>query len=246
MRWRQRGLSIIELMVALLLSSFLILVVTQLYLDNKRHYLFQQGQVGNGDNGRTALLLLDQQLARAGFRANPVNQSTLAGAFASRGAGDGCPAFDQAQTVVMTTDNNGICLRYRGATNGADLDCLGNPIAAAVNGTEIVTRISYVADPDQVPGQGYLTCSAQGQSAQTIISGLSDFVWFQLPTAAQNSQAVRYAALFSSRASLTDGIANTAMAGNWKTLTGRDVTAAAQTRVLQIVQGSVTLRNLMP
>ncbi len=41
---RQSGLSMIELLVALAISSFLILGITQIYLDNKRNYLFQQGQ----------------------------------------------------------------------------------------------------------------------------------------------------------------------------------------------------------
>ncbi|OVZ72666.1 hypothetical protein CDO43_01055, partial [Pseudomonas aeruginosa] len=38
---RQSGLSMIELLVALAISSFLILGITQIYLDNKRNYLFQ-------------------------------------------------------------------------------------------------------------------------------------------------------------------------------------------------------------
>ncbi len=35
---RQSGLSMIELPVALAISSFLILGITQIYLDNKRNY----------------------------------------------------------------------------------------------------------------------------------------------------------------------------------------------------------------
>lgn len=245
MRARQAGLSIIELMVALTLSTFLILAVTQLYLNNKRHALFQEGQVSNEENGRTALLLLDQQLARAGFRANPVNQTTLAQAFAARAAGDGCPAMNPGQAVALTSDKTGLCFRYRGEVKGTDSDCLGNPIAAAgFNGTEVLTRISYVADPNGVPGRGSLQCSAQGKPAQVLVAGLADFVWFTPPSPAAQSQAIRYAALFSSRVA-TDGLAN-AMATNWQTLTGREAPEGASSQVLQIVQGSVTLRNLMP
>ena len=65
---RQSGLSMIELLVALAISSFLILGITQIYLDNKRNYLFQQGQAGNQENGRFAMMFLDQQLAKVGFR----------------------------------------------------------------------------------------------------------------------------------------------------------------------------------
>ncbi|OAN30417.1 PilW family protein [Pseudomonas oryzihabitans] len=243
----QRGLSIVELMVALTLSTFLILAVTQLYLNNKRHALFQEGQVSNEENGRTALLLLDQQLARAGFRANPTLHTTLETAFAARPAANGCPAMSRGQAITLTDDKTGVCLRYQGETRGRDSDCLGNPIAEATNGngTEVLTRISYVADPVGAVGRGNLQCSAQGQPAQVIVAGLADFVWFKLPTPSQASQAVRYAALFSSRAVPTEGMAN-AMAANWKPLTGREPPAGASTQVLQIVQGSVTLRNLMP
>lgn len=243
----QRGLSIVELMVALTLSTFLILAVTQLYLNNKRHALFQEGQISNEENGRTALLLLDQQLARAGFRANPTLHTTLETAFAARPAANGCPAMSRGQAITLTDDKTGVCLRYQGETRGRDSDCLGNPIAEATNGngTEVLTRISYVADPVGAVGRGNLQCSAQGQPAQVIVAGLADFVWFKLPTPSQASQAVRYAALFSSRAVPTEGMAN-AMAANWKPLTGREPPAGASTQVLQIVQGSVTLRNLMP
>ncbi len=245
MKATQRGLSIIELMVALTLSTFLILAVTQLYLNNKRHALFQEGQVSNEENGRTALLLLDQQLARAGFRANPVNQTTLELAFPLHAAGDGCVEMSPGQVVALTSDKTGLCFRYRGEVKGTDTDCLGNPIAAAVNGTEVLTRISYVADPNGAVGQGSLQCSAQGKPAQVIAAGLADFVWFKPPAAGQGSQAIRYAALFSSRAVATEGMAN-GMAANWKTLTGREPPDGASGQVLQIVQGSVTLRNLMP
>ncbi|MEN1592952.1 prepilin-type N-terminal cleavage/methylation domain-containing protein, partial [Pseudomonas aeruginosa] len=38
----QKGLSMVELLVALAISSFLILGISQIYIDNKRNYLFQQ------------------------------------------------------------------------------------------------------------------------------------------------------------------------------------------------------------
>jgi len=48
----QRGLSMIELLVALAISSFLLLGMSQIYLDNKRTQLFQQNQTGNQENSR--------------------------------------------------------------------------------------------------------------------------------------------------------------------------------------------------
>ena len=57
---RQRGLSLIELMVALLLSSFLIIGVTQIFITNKQNYTFQQNQIGNQENSRFSITVLQQ------------------------------------------------------------------------------------------------------------------------------------------------------------------------------------------
>lgn len=44
MKHNQLGISMIELLVAMLISSFLIIGVTQVYLDNRSNTLFQQNQ----------------------------------------------------------------------------------------------------------------------------------------------------------------------------------------------------------
>ena len=41
---RQNGLSMIELLISLAISSFLILGITQVYIDNKRNQVFQLAQ----------------------------------------------------------------------------------------------------------------------------------------------------------------------------------------------------------
>ena len=67
----QAGLSLVELMVALAISSVLILGITQIYIDNKRSYAFQQNQAENQEASRYTLLLLQQELAKAGYRRRP-------------------------------------------------------------------------------------------------------------------------------------------------------------------------------
>lgn len=64
-RFRQRGLSMIELLVALAISSFLILGITQVYIDNKRNYVFQQSQAGNLENSRFAVLMIDDLISKS-------------------------------------------------------------------------------------------------------------------------------------------------------------------------------------
>lgn len=67
----QLGLSMVELLIALAISSFLILGITQVYIDNKRNYVFQQNQAGNAENSRFAALIINDYLGKAGYRRTP-------------------------------------------------------------------------------------------------------------------------------------------------------------------------------
>ncbi|MDF3931616.1 PilW family protein [Pseudomonas citronellolis] len=245
---RQRGLSLVELMVALVIGSLLILGATQLYLNNKAHFRFQQGQLVNQENGRYAFLLLDQQLARTGYRYLP--QDSLESAFPSLGSSNGCPAFSAGQTFQLTSDGNGICLRYQGASDETtqssgstgvrdQYDCQGNFIP---RGASILTRISYVAG--STPDTGSLTCSAQGATAQTLITGLAGFVFFPLPAKTEATLSASYAALLASGAVNRGGMASD-VASRWKTFTGKTLSEDTS-YAYQIAQGSVMFRNLMP
>ncbi|MDO9625828.1 MAG: PilW family protein [Pseudomonas sp.] len=121
---RQHGISIIELLVALLISSFLILGITQVYLDNKQSYLFQQGQANNIENGRFAILLLEQEFAKTGYRRRPDEEP--ANAFPSVTI-PGCGTFNPGQVVRRVNDTK-FCLRYQPAFSNART-CEGNTIA---------------------------------------------------------------------------------------------------------------------
>lgn len=121
---RQYGLSMIELLIALAISSFLILGITQVYIDNQRHYLFQQSQSGNLDSGRFAALLIDQYLGKAGYRRTPSSIQELA--FPQREASGGCMAFSAGASVtaLSASEGTGFCLRYQPQMSG-ELDCQG-------------------------------------------------------------------------------------------------------------------------
>ncbi len=125
---RQSGLSMIELLVALAISSFLILGITQIYLDNKRNYLFQQGQAGNQENGRFAMMFLDQQLAKVGFRRRADDPNEFA--FPAQQKTAYCEAFKAGSTLVpavVKAGQSGFCYRYQPAP-GEAYDCEGNSI----------------------------------------------------------------------------------------------------------------------
>ncbi len=63
---RQRGFSIVEILLAMALSLILTLVVSQIYLGSKQTYLLQEAQSRLQENGRFALQILAKDIRRAG------------------------------------------------------------------------------------------------------------------------------------------------------------------------------------
>lgn len=121
---REAGLSLVELMIALAISSFLILGITQVYIDNQRHYLFQQSQSGNLDSGRFASLLFEQYLSKAGYRRDP--SIFLDTAFPQRPADADCLEFKEGATItgIAAANTTGFCVRYQPQAS-KELDCQG-------------------------------------------------------------------------------------------------------------------------
>ncbi len=121
---RQRGLSMVELLVVLLIGSFLIIGITQVYLDNKRSYAFQQSQANNLDNGRFATLMLNHYLGKAGYRRDPSQLVEIA--FPAKTAEDDCQDFKAGHAVTgfATDKGTGFCIRYQPQVSG-ELDCQG-------------------------------------------------------------------------------------------------------------------------
>src|SRR5690554_4811646 len=75
---QQAGLSLVELMIALVIGSFLILGATQLYLSSKQNQLFASSSAENLDGARYSTMVLDEQLGKAGFRRAPDQNITTA------------------------------------------------------------------------------------------------------------------------------------------------------------------------
>jgi len=180
----QRGLSMIELLVALAISSFLLLGISQIYLDNKRTQLFQQNQTGNQENSRFAALILNEYLGKAGYRRAP--DQLIEEAFPAKSY-PGCKEFGKGSAVSVTTDGHGICLRYQPVVSG-ELDCHGNASPAFTDTTAfkppptsslIVLAIKYVPGTDsKALNSGTLECSnvtVANPSYVELIAGVADF-----------------------------------------------------------------------
>lgn len=186
----QAGLSLVELMVALAISSFLILGVTQIYIDNKRSYLFQQNQSESIEGSRYILMLLQQELSKVGYRRRPDEQPEVA--FPAATDLVGCGAFAPGETIKRTAVGS-VCIRYQ-PRDHLDRSCLGDLPATAsllddgpyTSAQEIITeRLWFETDSGSLTGS--LKCSRvhtdfagaaladRTASTGDLISGLVDF-----------------------------------------------------------------------
>lgn len=262
--WHQGGLSLVELMIALALSSFLILGIAQVYLDNQRTYLFQQGQLQNQENRRFVSLFLQQELNRAGYRRNPLVQDMeTAFSGASGGIVKGC-SFAPGR-AVQYLGRSALCIRYQ-PRDRSDRDCLGNraPNVAELSEPYASTPL-VVVEKIYLGSAGDLRCaSAQGDEA--LVDGVVDLV-FQaaVASAAQPRELERYidgapedgqpvvgvgykVLLRSSGRNLRDAVSKTTAVADWKLLSGAEAGALSgdSGQLYQVSQGTVMLRNLMP
>jgi len=265
----QHGLSMIELMVALAISSFLVIGVTQIYLDNKRGYSFQQSQSENQEGSRYSLIFLQQELAKAGYRRSP--SESIEFAFKAENL-SGCN-FSAGQTVMRISATS-VCIRYQ-PRDSAERDCVGNPVATAANFTTPYTRSTenFVERIWFDSANNNLVCTRQaagGASTDSIMmSGLADlrFVYgvgsssssrqvsqyVTNPTSSQPILAIRFVTLMRSSTNyVRDASSIDDALQNWKDYSGAataEVTAlknADKNQLYQFSQNTVTLRNLTP
>lgn len=249
-RASQLGLSLIELMIAMLIGSILILGITQIFITNQKTYLFQQGQVGNQENGRFTLAVLEQELSKAGYRSYP--SQTMS---ANNSAVAGCN-FPQG-TAVVALSTTQLCLQYQ-AANQSDVTCQGtalaNPksIAKPYGGSNavIVELIAFDSTTNSI------TCTT-ANGTQQLVNGVADFRfdygWGDNkvvntfgPSPSTTVGAVRYAALMQNPGTtrIRDNTAAPAALTAWNTRYSAAIPDNNQ--IYQIVQGTVMLRNQLP
>ncbi|HEY0288255.1 MAG TPA: PilW family protein [Pseudomonas sp.] len=246
----QHGLSLIELMVAMTIGCFLILGVTQIFINNQKSYLFQQSQVGNQENGRFALAVLGQELSRAGYRSKPTT-------FFAASSGLGCD-FPKG-TSVYALSSTALCIQYQ-AANRSDLTCQG---AALSNADQTTIAIPYNQNNPIViekialdTATHSITCTV-GSNTQQLVTGVLDLRFdygagTEEKTVSSFSSAptgvigaVRYTALMQSgTSSMLDTTATSSVLTDWN---NRYTTKYEDTsKIYQIVQSTVMLRNQMP
>lgn len=228
----QLGLSMVELLVVLAISSFLILGITQAYIDNNRSHAFQVSQSGNTENGRFAALSLNEYLSKAGYRRAPSDLPETS--LPARPADSDCKAFIKgaAVTSLDASAGTGFCIRYQPAVSG-ELDCQGveseafsedSAFSSVPDSSIIILAIKYQPSATTDLHKGSLLCkSLNAKTPQYIelIDGVADFrVDFGIgkdptveayvaqadwtPGTANEIRSVRYSLLLTSRENQRD------------------------------------------
>ena len=128
---KQQGLSLVELMVALVLSLVVMLVTTSIYVSNKQTYRFLDSYGSLQENGRFAMFFLREHILQAGFP----GQSSV----------NAFPTLPVNNTGPNTSDN--IIVQFQSA-----VDCL-NAAAPLVGGIPTATNTLRIVQPVNAPPQ---------------------------------------------------------------------------------------------
>ena len=170
---RQRGFSLVELMVAMVIALILLAGVLQILLGNRESFRYQQNMASLQENARLASFVIENVVAHAGYRtdlgAEPFRTSGTTG---TRGA-------DYAANAVVAGADGGKSgndvLRLRFQAAGGVHDCQAREIGAAgvTPNIESADVEMYVNDSDTLLCADY---SGKGSKiSQPIIENVRRF-----------------------------------------------------------------------
>tara|TARA_R110001592_G_scaffold159582_2_gene391165 strand:- start:5599 stop:6366 length:768 start_codon:yes stop_codon:yes gene_type:complete len=245
----QLGLSIIELLIALAISSLLILGITQIYVDNKSNFFFQQGQSDNTENARYTMLIFEEELRRVGYRTTP--GSEFDSAFKQVAAGN-C-SFDAGETINFNAVNNRICLRYKpyipGLTScdGIAPPDIDTPYQPAEEVADIIVDLTFTGNSllcnDQPVFDNLVDLQIEFGVSNAFSRETDQYV--NAPSPGQNIQSVRYAALIRSRNNnLATDTQSQAYEYWYETYYGTLGTSAPDRALYLATENTINLRNL--
>lgn len=155
---RQHGMTLIEIMIALLIGAFMLGGILQIFINTKQTYRMQENLSRLQENGRYALSFLEHDIRMAGFWGCLTPNS---------------PNTDVAGTNDDTSDAN--------VDNGTDTITVKGAFVQATTGncgTTVDTGQTYYTDPTSSIGfriqSAVLERTDNGGSFQELIEGIQD------------------------------------------------------------------------
>ncbi|MFI8744900.1 PilW family protein [Pseudomonas sp. NPDC077186] len=187
---KQRGLSIVELLVALVISMLLLTGVVQVFFSSKQTYASNEAASRLQENGRFALEFIAQSARHAGYVEAANSMADTPSPIAAPGnaicidsntcSSDG---DSNAQTLAARSDGISFALQPR-IQNGARRDCIGasGSGASAINDTDIIINRFVIIDANPNNGELHpsLGCHSRnlrgswvtGAAPQRLIDGI--------------------------------------------------------------------------
>lgn len=163
MKASQKGFSLVELMVALVLGLMITAVAIQLFSTNQRTFAIQQTKSKIQEDSQLMLRFIVQDLRRAGLVLDDVVDNEEMGIKFTTGL---------AGFVASTDNDNGSNDRLTLAFNGKT-DCTGS-VSAATHGEEI-TNTYFINDNNDGDGDAlYCKGSVDGETVE-MVEGVESF-----------------------------------------------------------------------
>ncbi|MBZ2190523.1 PilW family protein [Alcanivorax sp. JB21] len=165
----QRGFSLVELMVALLLGSLIVIASTQLFITNQRTFQLQQGLTDIQEQGRFALDFVARDLRRTGLRQPDFVTGPDVGIEldALTVNGQSFPASSEGGGDNAANDR--LTFSFHG--NAGTQDCEGSTLAAAAAPARVVNTY-WVNDQAELMCRGSIDAGTNGIA---IVSGVDSF-----------------------------------------------------------------------
>lgn len=186
---RQRGLSLVELMVAMVLGLLITAAVIQLFLTNRQTFNLQQGIASVQEQGRFAVDFLSREIMGAGY--GSVSAAIKVNAVGSEKASrDGVP-FDSLHVLF---DNNGVYFDGAQSRPRGPRDCSGGALnrtnAGAITPAETFKRYYVTVEAG---GNGVLMCEDSDGSNVVLLDNVDVFqVLYGVATRNGNETRYRY------------------------------------------------------
>lgn len=203
---QQRGLTLVELLVALALGSLISTAAIQMLLTNKKTLTTQQGNNEVEENGRYAIDFLIRDIRKAGMRPTTATAKVATPIAATNGSTN----TGDTITVTYTVDSSD--------TNAPPADCNGN----ALSGTNPTVINQYYVTNGRLMclGNGSTTAGeiVDGVDAFQILYGIDNVIdgnlvvtqWTSTPATSATIAAVRIGLMVHSDTVFTDLPAPTA------------------------------------
>lgn len=251
MKTRQKGLSLIELMVALVLSMLVVLALIQVYIGTRQTNRVQEMQARLTEDGRFALSMLQRLISQAGYRppnvALPTDRivpdaTTPATKFVLKTQGDGTNIINCSGAAILSGTSDTQTIEF--VSNTKELKC--GTVQWIVpqtggRGTEVIDfRVQYGIDNAAAPSTlaDEYRCGGAGVNRDCV----ADSYVTTLPVGVTSTQIVAVQICLVLRTEMTDsGVSKASTVNN---CSGSAITGSqTDNKLYRQFQSTIVLKN---